>query len=273
MSPAARAFLALGTVAALAAGCGKSTGTTDGGGGGGTLADYQALVQTCYVSGMEVPPGLDATAGVVVTADVDGVRAAAAIWRQGAVFVDVGAVTVHDTPRVLPVEPDTLVRRSVPVAGTPYYAYSTVPSLPAMPHLVFDGTRDHVVTASGAPGVPAMRDSVRSVARPVVSGPAQDAVVPRAADLAVAWSDAGTDTSVLVLCTVRSLVDSTRWGYALPVHDTAGQATVPANLLQPLPPGAARLAVVRYRRLLRVPGALAVNLVCEAVTLRSLTLQ
>jgi hypothetical protein len=91
--------------------------------------------------------------------------------------------------------------------------------------------------------------------------------------MAVTWADAGSDTAVYVLCMVRSNVDTSRVALGNLVRDLDGATTIATARLATLPAGSARLSVGRYRIVRRLNGSLAVNLVCEAVALRALTLQ
>ena len=168
---------------------------------------------------------------------------------------------------------DTLVRESVPVNFQPVYVYSSIPNLPHGLPIAFDGVLQHRFQVSGTAAFPALLDSVQSVALPVVTSPAAAAGVHRNADLAVTWSDAGTDSTIYVQCVVRSDADTTRLAWGQLVRDAAGATIVTTAQLSGLAAGSARLSVGRYRLLHHLNGSHKVNLVCEATELRAVTLQ
>jgi hypothetical protein len=264
----ALAFLAAGALA----GCGRKHPSAPGP-TGGTPDDFARLVQASYVSGAVLPTTLETQSSLLVTLDVEGVAVGAALFRSGTIYVAAGTVAVRVNPRTFAWPTvDTLARQSVPVYNTPWFVYSSVPNLPALVPVVFDGVTRHHFEVSGTAAFPAFEDSVLSVARPVLSAPAAFAGVPRDADLAVSWSDAGTDSTVYVLCMLRSEVDTSRVAFGDLVRDQSGATSFPAPRLGVLPAGAARLSVARYRIARRTNGALPVNLVCEATVLRALTL-
>ncbi len=274
MSRIARTLVSLALFASLllVAGCGKGKKVTAPPAGPGTIEDFQALLKTSYVPGMLVPSTVDGTADLLATMNVGGVRGAVALFQSAGVFLDAGVVTVHGQRIAAWTHADTLVQQSVPVNNVPFYVYSTIPSLPAMPNLPFTGTNPHTFHVGGSSSVPAFDDSILSVAMPAVATPAADASVPRADSLVVTWVDPGSDTTVFVLCGLRSLVDSTESIVAAVARDAAGRAVFPAARLGLMPVGSARLSVARYRVVHHVAGTRSVDLVCEAADVRTVTL-
>ena len=254
----------------LIAGCGDDTPTAptppDG-----VPADFFRLWQTSFVDGTSFFTAIDDSAGQMVTMDVNGVAVAGAFLRANGRYVDAGTVQVGQSPP-LNTGVDTLARRSVPVFGTPWFLYTSAPHLPAQPPITFDGVTWHRFRVSGSAGFGAFEDSIRSVTRPFLSEPSAGAVVPRGSDLIVSWSDAGSDPDIQILCFVRSDVDSSI-APGISARDPDGTTGITRDALQALPPGNARLTVVRYRERRVANGPVGVRLKCEGITLRALTLQ
>lgn len=256
----------------LGAGCGKGSKATEPA-GNGTAEDFQTLLKRSYVPGTMIPTTLVASAHLLATLEVGDVRAAFAFFQQAGVFVDAGTVRLGRQRPIAWIGPDTLVRQSVPVNGTPFYAYSTVPALPDMPSLVFDGSRYHLFHVTGSTNVPAFEDSVLSVSRPTVTAPASASTVLLTDSLVVTWSDAGSDTTVYVLCGLRSQVDSTKAVTARLVRDADGRTSFTSARLGTLAAGPATLAVARFRLVHDVVGGEQVDVLCESSEVRTLTLQ
>ncbi len=256
----------------LFAGCGKGSRATAPA-GNGTPDDFNSLLKQSYVPGTMIPTTLNPAAHVLATLEVGDVRAAFAFFQQAGVFVDAGRVQLGRQRPIAWTGPDTLVRQSVPVNGTPFYAYSTIPALPDMPSLVFDGSRYHLFRVTGSADVAAFDDSVQSVSRPTVTAPAAAATVLLTDSLVVTWSDAGSDTTVYVLCGLRSQVDSTKAVTARLVRDADGRTSFTSARLGTLAAGPATLAVARFRLVHDIVGGDAVDILCEATEVRSVTLQ
>ncbi len=261
-------------VALVAAGCGTKNPSSPGGGGnGGTTADFTAAVQAATLSGAVLPTTLAADASLLTTYDVDGMTAGGALFVSSGSFVDAGTVTVTSAgTATVPEAVDTLARRSVLVNYAPWTYYSSLPNLPAPLPLSFDGSHWHRFRVSGTAAFGALDDSVLSVARPAVIAPAVSSDVAESADLGIAWSDAGTDTTVYVLPAIRSNADTAHVALGVLVRDVAGHTSIPQARLASLPTGPARLAVARFRLVRHTVGAHAVQLLCEGVTLQYLTL-
>jgi hypothetical protein len=158
------------------------------------------------------------------------------------------------------------------VYGQPWYLYTSVPNLPALPPIAFDGVAFHHFKLSGSPQCAAFEDSVLSVSRAVISEPASGAIVPRNSDLVVSWSNAGADPNVRILCFVVSSVNSDI-APGLSAPDPDGTSGIEHEALEVLPAGSARLTVVRYRVVDRMNGPIGLHLKCEAIARVPLTLQ
>lgn len=258
-------------------GCGGSSGggpTAPGSGPPvGTVADLSRMVSGAFVAGSVLPTNADTTASLLGTMNVDGLRAAAALFiSPTSGLQDAGTVTTR-TGLVLPGSETALDKAQLTVSGFVQTVYSTLASHPLGVVLPFDGTSRHKFTVSGSSAVAAFSDSVTSVTLPVVTAPAPAASVSRAADLAVTWSDAGADTTVYCLAAVQSFADSTKFAIGALTLDTAGSCTIPTARLSLLPAGNARLSLARFRLVHHsIAGGRKVDLVSEAATTRSLTL-
>jgi len=207
----------------------------------------------------------------LVTADVDGTPVAVALVEVGSRYVDLGTVQAGQSP-TMPAPVDTLVRRSVVVQGAPWFLYTSLPNLPALPPIAFDGVAEHHFRVSGSADFGAFSDSILSVKLPVISVPTAGAIVPRNSNLVVTWSDASADTSVHVFAFVRSNVDSSIGPGVGDWRDPDGRATVDF-VHSYLPAGSARLIVIRYRFVTRTIGQVGLEVKCEGVVHRMLTLQ
>ena len=271
MRAAFRATVLITLAAGVLAGCAKHNPTAPIASSNGVPGDFYRLWGSSYVDGAAFFSSGEDTAGQLVTMTVDGLPVAAALIRAGGRYVNVGTVRVGQSPPIASFV-DTLARRSVPVYGTPWYLYTSVPNLAALPPVTFDGVAQHHFRVSGSVDFAAFDDSILSVRPPVVSAPAIGATVPRTSDLVVSWSDAGIDPDVQMICFVRSAVNS-NIAPGLHARDLDGAATIQRFALEALPPGEARLTVIRYRAVRRVNGPVAVNLKCEAIVRRALTLQ
>ncbi len=259
-----------------ASGCGGGGGTTGPGGPPtGTFNDLLALIDRAVIPGAVLPGNADSTAAILAALDVEGFRAAVALFPTfitptAVQFSDAGAVSVRTGPSG---GETTLDKQQLVVSGFTMNVYSSLPSHPAGLALVFDGTHHQRFTVAGSSSVAGFVDSVRSVSRPAVGAPSPGATVPRASGLTVTWTPMGSDTTVYVTALVVSQVDSTLAATATLVRDVDGTTTLAGGALSALPPGPARLSVARHRILRRDTGPRRVNLVSEAVTLRTLELQ
>ncbi len=253
------------------AGCGSSSHTTaPTPPAGNTLADLRAMLASTVVPGTVLPPNADTTATLLATMDVDGLRAASATFVVGASLAQAGTVSVEGNSGGGGGEID-LDRLTVNYGGT-QSTYTTLVSHPLGVNLAFDGSTFHRFTATGSATVSALVDSIRAVTLPTLATPAASADVPRASDLAVTWSDAGTDTTVYVIAAVGSTVDSAKIALGVLVRDVAGATSIPAARLGALPAGNATLAVTRYRLAYHTPGGRKVGLACMGTRTRALTL-
>jgi len=259
--------------AAALAGCGKHNLTSPWPRGrvDGLPADFYRLWSTSYVDGAEFFSTAGDPESQLVTMDVDGFPVVAVLIKVGSRYVDGGTVRVGQSPPIV-AGVDTLARRSVRVYGTPWYLYTSVPNLPALPPITFDGVARHRFRLTGSADVGAFEDSIQSVTRPTITAPAADATVPRSSNLVVSWSDAGNDTSVRVFGFVRSDVDSSIAPGVGDARDPDGHAIVDFAHAH-LPAGSAWLTVIRYRVAHRTIGQLGVVLKCEGIVHRPLTLQ
>jgi hypothetical protein len=265
-------LFALAALAALAAsGCGKSNPTSPPP-LVGTLTDFEHAVYAAYPSGAVIPTTLSQYGSLLATVDVAGVDAALALFQSGGIFVDAGRVSLVHAGAINAFQVDTLARRTVLVSSVPWNYYSTVPDLPRTPPLTFDGAQHHVFHVAGSASFAAYDDSITSVAIPAVTAPAASANVPRSADLTVTWSDAGADSTVYVLCGLRSSSDTSKVVLSVLVRDSDGSATIPTARLATLPAGSARLSTARFR-VLRRDGPPLMQLLCEATELRNVTMQ
>ncbi len=268
------AALAALALAAVVAGCGKSgSGSVAPTIPLGTVDDLVRLVQQSFVSGAVAPTSLDPNVGVLsYTLDVDGRRGATAFFIEqtatSQTLIDAGNVSVA------PVAGGSLglTAHVLNVLGSINTVYTTFISRPGGIELPFDGTTQHTFTVTGSPLVEAFTDSVKSVSRPVLTAPLAAAVVDSLDSLTVRWSDVPSDSTVYVLALLRSTVDTTSTALSELRRDT-GETSIPQEELVRLPSGPARLSVARFRIHARFVGARKAALVCEAVTLRSVTMQ
>ncbi|HTR98047.1 MAG TPA: hypothetical protein VMH61_09100 [Candidatus Acidoferrales bacterium] len=268
------ALLAAALLASLGlTGCGRSSSSTAPTPTNGTLADLLALIHSAYIPGAVLPPNVDASASLLATMELGGVRAASALFVSGTTLLPAGTVDVRvplvPGPGVAQLALDQL---STPYLGVPQYAYTTLVSNPAGVTLPFDGASFHAFSVQGSGSFPAFSDSVQSVTPMSLTLPADMATVSRASDLTVTWTAAGADTSVYVTVLVTSAADSTRTAAGVLVRDSAGSTTVPAAQLGLLPAGGAKLGVARYRLRYAVVSGHRVGLACESTKLQSLTL-
>lgn len=267
---------ALGFVALLLAGCGKSPTTpTQPGVPIGNFNDLAAMIARAYPVGSELPSNLDTTANILAGINVEGVRASVAAFP----VLNAGQVTLSDAGTVTvrtglgPVKSLTaLDKQQLNVSATIQSIYTTLISHPLDLALAFDGDTYHAFTSSGTAAVPALNDSVKSVSLPSLTAPDPGASVSRASDLTVSWSDAGSDTTVYMMAFVDSQTDTTKFAVAPLARDVNGAMAVPTAQLGLLPNGAARLTVVRFRLVRRNLAGRKLNLISETVRLRALTL-
>ncbi len=252
------------------AGCGKRSPTSPVVSADGGAADFYRVWDTSFVSGAYFFSTGGDPQNQLVSMDVDGSKMVAALFYDGTRYVDAGTVKFDQWPLIAS-GVDTLARRSVPVHGTPWYLYTSVPNIPAL-DATFDGVARHRFRVAGSASIGAFEDSVLSVMCPIIAAPIIGATVPRNQNLDVSWSDAGTDTSVRVFGFVVSDVDSSIGPGIGDARDPDGHATV-AFEYSPLPAGSARLTLIRYRIVHRAVGATGVILKSEGVTHRALTLQ
>lgn len=267
-------MLFLGVMVA-AWGCGKSNpGSTQPSIPLGTTSDLLALVDQSFTPGAIVPTNVDSTvASLLYSLKVDSRSGASALFLQPSavpLLLDAGDVTVA------PVAAGSLAlsRYQLNVTGFVQTVYTTFLSRPAGITLPFDGLTFHRFAVSGTSGVPAFTDSVQSVTAPAITAPAVSAVVDSAAALTVSWTPmAAGDSTVYVICEIQSQVDTTRYAAAVIARDVDGSTQVPQARLAPLPSGAARLSVARYRVRPLVAGGRPTALICEAATTRDVSMQ
>lgn len=270
-----RFALAAALLLTLATGCGSSGSTAPGGPPTGTVAELLALIDRAIVPGAVLPQHVDTTAAYVATMDVEGFEAAFALFPttlspQVVQFSDAGAVSVRTGP---PLAETAFDKQQLVVNGFTMNVYSTLPSHPAGLALVFDGAVQHRFTVGGSSAVAAFSDSVLSVSRPPITAPAAAATVTRASGLAISWTPMGSDSTVYITAAVTSMVDSSLSVFATIARDLDGTTSVGGGVLSNLPPGAARLSLARSRIVRRSAGARLVNLICEAVSTRTIELQ
>lgn len=266
--------LAAALGSAALAGCGgKSGGPAGPTIPTGTIDDLFALLDQAVVAGAVVPTNLDTAAtSLLYSLEVDGKRGATALFVQlttaSQTLLDAGEVTIA------PVASGTVAlgKHQLSVTGLLQTVYTTFITRPAGILLPFDGTTFHRFAVSGSGAVAAFTDSVKSVTAPAVASPAAGAVVDSLADLTVTWSNPGSDTTVYVICELRSNVDSTRFAAATIARDVDGSAVVPQARLLPLPPGPATLSVARYRLAPRLIAGRVTAIVCESATTRGVTM-
>ena len=149
-------------VAGPLAGCGKHNPVSPPVSSAGP--SWSDLWDMAYPDGGEYFVVSGGTESQFVTMDLDGFPLGAAYVRVGSRYVDVGTVTVGQSPTT-PATVDTLVRRSATVSGNPWYLYTSLPSLPEFPPLTFDGVAQHRFQISGSANFGAFDDSVLSVRR------------------------------------------------------------------------------------------------------------
>ena len=259
----------------LATGCGSGGGTAPNGPPIGTASELFALIDRSVISGAVLPTDIDTTAAIIGALDVEGFRAAVAFFPtflspQLVQFSDAGVVSLRTGPSG---GETALDKQQLVVSGFTMNIYSTLPSHPAGIVLAFDGTTQHRFTVGGSSSVTAFTDSVKSVSQPAITSPGPAATITRASGLTLDWTPMGADTTVYVTGLIVSQVDSTLAAAATIARDVDGTTTIPSGRLTGLPPGPARLTLARYRILRRDAGARRVNLVSEAVSLRTLELQ
>lgn len=269
MGATSKAMAMIALAAATLAGCSKHSPTSPGEPSNGVPGDFYALMDSSF-DGVQIFSAGGSIHSHLITANVDGTPVAVALVEVGSKYVDVGTVQVGQSPPVAAAV-DTLARRSVAVHGTPWFLYTSLPNMPTLPPIEFDGVSQHHFRLSGSTAFGAFADSIASVKLPVISTPAAGAMVPRDSNLVVTWSDAGVDTSIRVLAFVRSNVDSNIAPGVGDWRDPDGHATV--DLVHShLPAGSARLVVVRYRVVTRTIGQVALQVKCEGIVRRMLTL-
>lgn len=261
--------------ALLLAGCGGKSSTGPTGPPTGTFSELLALIDRSVISGAVLPTDIDTTAAILGALEVEGFRAAVAFFPtflspQLVQFSDAGVVSLRTGPSG---GETALDKQQLIVSGFTMSIYSTLPSHPAGIALAFDGTTQHRFTVNGSSSVAAFTDSVKSVSKPVITAPAPGATITRASGLTLDWTPMGADTTVYVTGLVVSQVDSTLAAAATIARDVDGSTTISSGRLSGLPPGPARLTLARYRILRRDAGARRINLVSEAVSLRTLELQ
>src|SRR5262249_38752177 len=130
----------------------------------------------------------------------------------------------------------------------------------------------HVWDVKGSTTIATFIDSVQSVSNVTLTAPAPSALVSRASDLTVSWSNGGSAPDVYVGAAVISSADTTRHVAAAAVLSSAGSAIVPTASLSALAAGGATLAVARYRLVLKSEGGHPTSLLTEAVVRRAITL-
>ncbi|MFN8587609.1 MAG: hypothetical protein U0704_07370 [Candidatus Eisenbacteria bacterium] len=266
-------LLAALAASAVLAGCGASSDLTLPGIVVHWPDEFDSLATRSQPAGAVTASNVPGNVSLLATFEVSGLRSAFGLFTDGLFFVDAGTVQVRaHAPIGGASVQKTLDKLSMLVGASPWYLYTSLPSNPLGVNLAFDGTEHHVFSVSGSGSVAAFTDSVRSVAHPAVTAPANGAAVSRAADLAVSWSDAGSDTTVYVRALLASQVDSSKVAFSELVRDVAGTTTVPASWLAVLPAGSARLSVARWRVAYHGTGTSRTALVCETVELRTLTL-
>jgi len=263
--------LAIVTACLLAscASCSKKSRVVDPGGYTGTVADLIAFVRRALPEGFVYPATLDSTASLLVTANVDGIGAASAAFRNGPSFTDAGTLTVTAPP---PVDTRLVAEYSIPVSSTIQYVYTTYLTFPFDLPLVFDGAAGHVFHATGSPLIAAFDDTIVSVPLLELTAPQAGATIARANPVTVAWSP-GKDGTVFVTASVFSVSDTTLHVAVALAQDPVGSLVIPSSRLQRVPVGEATLAVARYRVRYKQVGARRVGQLCESVVTRSVTLQ
>jgi len=274
LAAAAAALAGAALALALASGCGKSSSSTQPATNVGTPADLGRAIAAAIVPGAVLPTNADTSASLMATMDVLDIREALALFYAGGALVDAGAVTTRVTTLAPPGTANVaLDRSSVNVLGHPQYFYSTFASHPVGIAIPFDATSYQRFDVAGSGGFPALTDSILSVDMITVSAPVIEAGVKRSSDLVVAWSNPESDTTVYVQCAVSSYGDTSHVALGVLVPDPDGATDVPSARLQTLPAGLARLSVARYRLVYHGSGVSRIGLACEAVDIRSITLQ
>lgn len=274
-NPALALIAALALTASLV-GCGGSSSTTGPSGPPtGTFNELLALIDRSLITGAALPTDLDSTAAIIGAVSVEGYRGAIALFPTfitptAAQFSDAGTVSVRTG---VSGSETALDKQQLVVSGFTMNVYSTVPSHPAGIALAFDGTTQHRFTVSGSTSVVGFVDSVRSVTQPVVVSPSAGATITRASGLTLTWTPMGSDTTAYVTALIVSQVDSAFSAVATIARDVDGTSSISSGALSGLPPGAARLSVARYRLTRRDAGARRINIVSEAVSLRTVELQ
>ncbi len=234
------------------------------------LATLKRILPASFI----YPTSLDTTASLLLSANLGGFKAAGAAFLTGQQLVDGGDVSASATVPPGMIKSYALTKLVFPTQGGGLgvlYSSFAAPSSPSI-DLPFDGATFHRFDASGAGTIPAFLDSVRSVddIEPTI---ANGTVVQRSSDLIVGWSDPGGDPSVLVGVAVIDSSDTTRKAVVAAVPDPDGTLTVTSAQLQTLPAGAARLAVGRFRLVLKMISGRSFSFLCETVTQRMLILQ
>lgn len=270
------ALPALFAASLIASGCGGSSSSTGPSGPPtGTISELFALIDRSVISGAVLPTDIDTTAAILGALEVEGFRAAVGFFPtflspQLAQFSDAGVVSLRTGGSG---GETALDKQQLVVSGFTMSIYSTLPSHPTGISLAFDGTTQHRFTVGGSSSVAAFTDSVKSVSKPVITAPAPGATITRASGLTLDWTAMGADTTVYVTGLIVSQVDSTFAAAATIARDVDGTTSIASGPLSGLPPGPARLTLARYRILRRDAGARRINLVSEAVSLRTLELQ
>lgn len=239
------------------AGCSKTSGVTApiGGTPPGTIADLVSWIRRSLPEDFVYPTNLDTTASLLVTSDVDGVGAAFGVFRSGFALVRAGTLTLNGA---------AVAQFAVPVNTVPQYFYSTYFTPPFDLPLTFDGQALHRFICQGYASIPAFQDTVRSVDLMELSAPVQNQRISKDEDFTLAWSDAGSDTTVYVAAAVYSLVDTTLHVALALGRDAPGTLVIPAARLQTAPIGGATLAIARFRLRYFTTGGVKIGMMSEA---------
>jgi len=220
------------------------------------------------------PANLDTTASLLVTTSLDGNKSGIAAFVSGGRLVDAGQVSLRTLKGGVS-DPDStiLVKLAGTIQGSTYVAYASVPYAAEGIKIPFDGVLSHVWNVRGSSAIPAFLDSVQSVKDVDVTAPAEDANVPRASDLTVSWSDAGSAADVFVGAVVIASSDTTKHVAGNAALSSAGSLIVPTARLALLPAGNATLAISRFRLIYKTLGGHPTGFLVEAVKRHSIVLQ